>query len=90
MHQISYRYRSLLFFLSWSLCYWVASLQNIKRLPSLCFTVFYIFQVVNVSFTQVSRTQIREIPDHATLRGKGANTAWLDKLGLFPSLALCN
>ena len=33
---------------------------------------------------------IREIPDHATSRGKGANTAWLDKLGLFPSLALCN
>ena len=33
---------------------------------------------------------IREIPDHATFRGKGANTAWLDKLGLFPSLALCN
>ena len=35
-------------------------------------------------------TPIREIPDHATLRGKGANTAWLDKLGLFPSLGLCN
>ena len=33
---------------------------------------------------------IREIPDHATFRGKGANTAWLDKLGLFPSLAICN
>ena len=33
---------------------------------------------------------IREIPDHATFRGKGANTASLDKLGLFPSLALCN
>ena len=33
---------------------------------------------------------IREIPDHATFRGKGANTGWLDKLGLFPSLVLCN
>ena len=27
---------------------------------------------------------IREIPDHATFRGKGANTGWLDKVGLFP------
>ena len=33
---------------------------------------------------------IGEIPDHATFRGKCANTVWLDKLGLFPSLALCN
>ena len=33
---------------------------------------------------------IREIPDHATFRGKGADTTWLDKLGLSPSLALCN
>ena len=33
---------------------------------------------------------LREIPDHATFRGKGANTGWLDKLGLFPSLVLCN
>ena len=30
------------------------------------------------------------LADHATFRGKGANTAWLDKLGLFPSLTLCN
>ena len=33
---------------------------------------------------------IREIPDHATFRVKGANLAWLDKLGDFLSLALCN
>ena len=33
---------------------------------------------------------IREIPDHATMRGKGAITAWLDKLGLSPSLTLRN
>ena len=33
---------------------------------------------------------LREIPDNATFRGKGANTAWLDKLGLFPSLAQRN
>ena len=33
---------------------------------------------------------IGEIPDHATFRGNGVNTVWLDKLGLFPSLALCN
>ena len=36
------------------------------------------------------RVTIREIPDHATFRGKGAISAWLDKLGLFLSLALCN
>ena len=34
--------------------------------------------------------QVREIPDHATFRGKGANTVLLDKLGPLPSLALCN
>ena len=41
---------------------------------------------------------MREIPDHATLRGKGANTAWLDKLAfsplwpyvIRPALATCN
>ena len=33
---------------------------------------------------------VREISDHATFRGKGANTVWLDKLGIFPWLALCN
>ena len=33
---------------------------------------------------------IREIPDHATFRVKGANLAWLDKLGVSLSLALCN
>ena len=39
---------------------------------------------------QRKRLLIREIVDHATFRVKGANSAWLDKLGLFPSLALCN
>ena len=38
----------------------------------------------NISFA------IREIPDHATFRVKGANLAWLDKLGGCLSLALCN
>ena len=33
---------------------------------------------------------IREIPDHATFRVKGANLAWLDKPGGGLSLALCN
>ena len=33
---------------------------------------------------------IREIPDHTTFRVKGANLAWLDKLGGCLSLALCN
>ena len=40
---------------------------------------------------------IREIPDHATFRVKGANLAWLDKLGvvslwpyvIWPSLTIC-
>ena len=33
---------------------------------------------------------IREIPDHATFRVKGANLAWLDKRGVSLSLAQCN
>ena len=33
---------------------------------------------------------IREIPDHATFREKEHTLGWLDKLGVFPSLALCN
>ena len=36
------------------------------------------------------KRSIREIPDHATFRVKGANLAWLDKLGGCLSLALCN
>ena len=40
---------------------------------------------------------IREIPDHATFRVKGANLAWLDKLGvvslwpyvIWPTLNIC-
>ena len=33
---------------------------------------------------------VREIPDHATFREKEATLGWLDKLGWFLSLALCN
>ena len=33
---------------------------------------------------------IREIPDHATFREKEVTLGWLDKLGVFLSLALCN
>ena len=33
---------------------------------------------------------IREIPDHATFREKEHTLGWLDKLGCFLSLALCN
>ena len=33
---------------------------------------------------------IREIPDHATFREKEHTLGWLDMLGGFPSLALCN
>ena len=33
---------------------------------------------------------IREIPDHATFREKEDTLGWLDKLGGFLSLALCN
>ena len=33
---------------------------------------------------------IREIPDHATFRGKGVNSGLVDKLGGCLSLALCN
>ena len=34
--------------------------------------------------------RIREIPDHATFREKEHTLGWLDKLGGFLSLALCN
>ena len=37
-----------------------------------------------------SRNTIREIPDHATFREKEHTLGWLDKLGGFLSLALCN
>ena len=33
---------------------------------------------------------IREIPDHTTFREKEHTLGWLDKLGGFLSLALCN
>ena len=33
---------------------------------------------------------IRDFPDHATLREKGAKLACADKLGVFFSLTLCN
>ena len=33
---------------------------------------------------------IREIPDHATFREKENTLGWLDKLGVFLSLTLCN
>ena len=35
-------------------------------------------------------TLLREIPDHATFRGKEHTLGWLDKLGVCLSLALCN
>ena len=34
--------------------------------------------------------QLREIPDHATFREKENTLGWLDKLGGFLSLTLCN
>ena len=33
---------------------------------------------------------IRDFPDHATFREKGAKLACADKLGVFLSLTLCN
>ena len=33
---------------------------------------------------------MREIPDHATFREKEHKLGWLDKLGVFLSLVLCN
>ena len=35
-------------------------------------------------------TPIRDFPDHATFREKGAKLACADKLGVFLSLTLCN
>ena len=35
-------------------------------------------------------TIIRDFPDHATFREKGAKLACADKLGVFLSLTLCN
>ena len=34
--------------------------------------------------------RLRKIPDHATFREKSHTLGWLDKLGGFLSLALCN
>ena len=34
--------------------------------------------------------EIRDFPDHATFREKGAKLACADKLGIFLSLTLCN
>ena len=46
------------------------------------------------SFTHVQHHEsidnIREIPDHATFREKEDTLGWLDKLGGFLCLALCN
>ena len=39
--------------------------------------------------TKVQRL-IRDFPDHATFREKGAKLACADKLGVFLSLTLCN
>ena len=33
---------------------------------------------------------MRDFPDHATFREKGAKLACVDKLGVFLSLTLCN
>ena len=38
----------------------------------------------------LSPAAIRDFPDHATFREKGANLACADKLGVFLSLTLCN
>ena len=43
--------------------------------------LYYVIKRVNT---------IREIPDHATFRENEHTHGWLDKLGGFLSLALCN
>ena len=45
---------------------------------------------INSVCKSLTNMTIREIPDHATFSVKGANLAWLDKLGGCLSLALCN
>ena len=40
--------------------------------------------------TKKKKHRVRAIPDHATFREKEYTLGWLDKLGVFPSLALCN
>ena len=39
--------------------------------------------------TNADDAQIRDFPDHATFREKGAKLACADKLGVFLSLTLC-
>ena len=39
--------------------------------------------------TVVNPYSIRDFPDHATFREKGAKLAWADKFGVFLSLTLC-
>ena len=44
----------------------------------------------NVGVKGTKPHEIREIPDHATFREKENTLGWLDKLGGFLSLTLCN
>ena len=46
--------------------------------------------VKELLFRRMAAGTIRDFPNHATFRVKGANLAWLDKLGGFFSLNLCN
>ena len=51
----------------------------------------YLHNVVyNAFFHEIWNHLIREIPDHATFREKEHTLGWLDKLGGFLSLSLCN
>ena len=47
-------------------------------------------RLVDIIHKFCAAAPLREIPDHATFRVKGANLGWLDKLGVCLSLALCN
>ena len=47
-------------------------------------------QILMTVRDEIQMMHIREIPDHATFREKEHKLGWLDKLGGFLSLALCN
>ena len=48
------------------------------------------YNIAKVPFSTNEVAPIREIPDHATFREREDTLGWLDKLGFFLSLALCN
>ena len=52
--------------------------------------VVSLLEIMEPNLTVGDSKSIRDFPDHATFREKGAKLACVDTLGVFPSLTLCN